>query len=692
MELKTISASISDGSHATRAVAPTYIHVGRHAFYPTNAPECTCGSKTGFVKNDVISVTSIERYQYESEYGLTAPADFTMNNSGSWDRPAGADKIYWADPSTPHVITAYSLPQGFNSVNSATDYNKWKQKDNVYYSALGDPTNTAATDVITFTNNADIIKEDVVTCFKQHVTPNINTLLFFRHALSSVKVAIDIDGFSKNAALDDAEATVTNVIIKQMPTMYKWNQGKELQGNDADPEKDKYAERTGSYGATALESADDTNVKALFGSTVSYNQKKDVKLWEAGKDGNTKYIFYGLAVPRTITTEEEKIVIQFTLNYNDPLGGAEQIHKTFMTELNPISFTSLGKKIEFKDGYCTQINIDVNHGLSNMTIGVKYIGWEASDDESLSVLQKKSPYLDTVKLDSVTKAGEANKEFSTWLYIDTEDENKVKDVDRNDGSADHPYTITTARQLLSFAKEVNSGRSFENQYVLLDANICMQPEITKTTINWIGIGSGENVFNGTFICKSNGITKLQGAPFFTSLGANAVVEGLGITTTSTGVTGDGVLASTNAGKIIACRVNGTVTKSGSLVGGIVGTNSGTIVACSHEGTVDGTGVPAAGIAVTNTGSIIACYHAGEITGSTISGVSDESTGSYYDKKVLKLTTVTDYTACGKTTSELQQKAMVDALNTTIDGAATELGFNHTKHGFTQIAGAYPLAY
>jgi hypothetical protein len=64
-----------------------------------------------------------------------------------------------------------------------------------------------------------------------------------------------------------------------------------------------------------------------------------------------------------------------------------------------------------------------------------------------------------------------------------------------DGSRDNPYLIDDESQLITFAKMVNDGRSFEGQYILLNDDIT----ISSSSL-WNEIGTSEAPFKGNFDC------------------------------------------------------------------------------------------------------------------------------------------------------------------------------------------------
>ena len=205
----------------------------------------------------------------------------------------------------------------------------------------------------------------------------------------------------------------------------------------------------------------------------------------------------------------------------------------------------------------------------------------------------------------------ANVDDATWLYLK---EGKLLDIYGNEGTKENPYRITSASQLLSFAKEVKAGESFSGKFVRLDADITMQSSTAKTNVEsetsnvkpvaWIGIGEDGKSFNGTFLGGDRYINRLYGSPLFVSLGEHACIEQLHITSIGT-IAGSGALANTNDGTIGGCKVIDDVnTTSGALVG----TNNGLIYAsyCTGEtGTTTLIG--------SNSGQVVGCYQSTDLT-------------------------------------------------------------------------------
>ena len=264
----------------------------------------------------------------------------------------------------------------------------------------------------------------------------------------------------------------------------------------------------------------------------------------------------------------------------------------------------------------------------------------------LGELVKKSTYME-MTIDNVSTHFDNGLTIdnATWLYIDHNDEDKVKDVYGNDGNLEHPYVIKSAAQLLSFAKEVNNGYSFSGDYIRLDADITMQASTAKTieegnkygksAVEWIGIGDTDHAFQGTFLGGDRYINRLYGNPLFVNLGDNACVEQLCIT--AIGEVSTGALAGTNNGIIGGCKVIDDVSLA-TGAGALVGSNSstGVIYACYYTGTGNLIG--------TDSGTTKGCYTASDIPSFTdsalktfVSNLNTALSALYNDDKYKSLT-------------------------------------------------------
>lgn len=678
-----IETAIHTGS-VTRAVATVQDYVGRGVDIADSQEK-----EKDFESGDKITLTRIQRT-------ANTISDFTYSNisfsnsGGSWSRTTNPDsRIYWSDAENHHTFIGYSLPD-------ETFVNKWKQKEqnsDAYYSCIGNPENDS--EDIDFTSewdtdgketvsgNEKIKKEDLLLTHdltKKAEPGGSVAKLYFYHALANVRVIVDIRGFSASADAMDTHSRVYDLILKDMPVMYKWQQ------------KDAKAE--------PLTGADDLPT----GSTWTWDLKKDIKTWQPHPDGTGTnaervFTFYALAVPGTTN-----LVMPFKVRYPKPLNPTDTQEKDYTARLD---------NVELKAGYCTTINISLNHSNEEMTVGATYIDWEFKESPDQGSLRKNSVYLDNTDRSKLTIVGDekATLDDAVWLYnemvyngdgqlVAKRDNGKlvIKDIYGHTGdSEDDAYQISTAQQLLSFAYEVSGGNSttgrqtqngvensdftnggmdFSGKYIKLDADIILQPTRNNTSINWIGIGDATHAFKGTFLGGGRIISKLMGSPFFMNLSSAAKVEDLRLQDIEDIGSGTGALAETNAGTILACKVEGKVTStSDNPVGGIVGTNTGTLTGCYHLNMVAGKG-NVAGIAGTNSGTINVCYDASVLTkggSGSAYGIAASNSGtisnSYYNNKLTKVIagvapeegTITS--SEGKTTVEMQKADFAGTLNT-----------------------------
>ena len=560
LEIRGITAAIDgDNVAATRATDETTVTVGRAAF----------------AANDKIVFTEIRRTNSPLK-------EFTYKNirylydGKSWARTeveSGKEKIYWTDGASAHTFVGYSLP--------SSDY-PFDNGDGTYAGELGRDFTTA----IDFSTGNDVMKaEDLLLNFNANTkaeTGGLSTKVSFAHALSQVRVVVDIDDYA--AGDIDKQLTVANMVIQHQPTKFTWT----VQGTNID----------------------------LVPTGQSY---KDIKLFQSG------FTFYGLTTPHL-----DNVDFSFDVTYPKALNPSETVTKTYKGTF---------KNVQFYSGKCTTLTITLNHRNEQMYMSVTYNDWNLVPTPDLGVLRKKSTYM-TMNVDNTaikTHSQVDNIDDAIWLY---ESNNVVKDVYGNDGtSASTAFRITSALQMLAFAKEVNSGYDFTGKYVRLDADITMQSSATASDYEWKGIGEGGNEFNGTFLGGDRYINRLNGSPLFVKLGSNACVEQLHIT--AIGNVTNGTLAGTNAGIIGGCKVIDDVTLSGEGAGALVGTNAstGVIHACYYTGTGNLVGNQTA----ENHGTIVGCYQASDITSFTNSTLTtfvsnlNSSLNKWYDDNSFKRT-------------------------------------------------------
>lgn len=562
LQIKGICASVSDELPMTRAIAKLSDVVGRNAFVAT----------------DRIVFTNIQR----AENPLKA---FTYSNiiydydGNSWERAEGniPEKIYWTDGASYHTFIGYSLP-------SSTYH--WETIDNsTGSSTFAGELGYGLTELDYTSGNEALMAEDLLVNYSDTTkaeSDGLSTKIKFTHALSNVRVVVNIKDFAASSSAVDTQVGISNMVLRSQPCLFTW-------------------------GANSK----DLTVKDF--SEQGTEHIKDLKLWcpkpaGEGTAQSKTFTFYGLTTPQdatfhAINGNDKKLEFSFTVTYPDAMNPNETLTKTYSGTFSGI--------VNFYSGQCTTLNISLNHKNEQMYMDVEYNDWNYVSTPDLGELRKKSTFLDINSTVTIHTDATANVYDATWLYKDGA---QLKDIYGNDGTKEKPYRISTASQLLSFAKEVKGGLTFKGQYIRLDADITMQSSTARTTaedttsttapLSWIGIGDASTAFNGTFLGGDRFINRLSGSPLFVNLGADARIEQLQITCIGN-ISGKGALAETNAGIIGGCKVIDDVSVADGG-GALVGTNTGSIYACYHTGTTQLVGT-------TSADGVIGCYTASDIT-------------------------------------------------------------------------------
>ncbi len=206
------------------------------------------------------------------------------------------------------------------------------------------------------------------------------------------------------------------------------------------------------------------------------------------------------------------------------------------------------------------------------------------------------------------------------------------------GTEEDPYVIPDLGTLERFQKAVESGNSYEGQYVALASSIDMSSkygtDIDGAEVSWTPIGSSGAPFLGTFDGAGyeisglyiNADTDHQG--LFGYLGGDGIIQNL---TVSGMVSGRyqvaGILGYNYGGSVINC-VNNCAVTGATFVGGIVGGNIGSgpllssVQGCSNYGTITCTNASsgnAGGIVGSNSSSnvlIDGCTNYGAVAGAS----------------------------------------------------------------------------
>ena len=160
------------------------------------------------------------------------------------------------------------------------------------------------------------------------------------------------------------------------------------------------------------------------------------------------------------------------------------------------------------------------------------------------------------------------------------------------GTAEDPHRIATAEQLIYFRNQVNGGRTFEGEYIVLTANIdLISTSGTKQGFGTIGevtsvttAGVNGKAFQGVFDARIYEIKNLywNGGDYrglFGYIGEKGKVYNVTVSNVELISTGslNGTIAAVNRGLIDNCVVASGTVKSAGRAGGIVGFNYGGMV-------------------------------------------------------------------------------------------------------------------
>ena len=241
---------------------------------------------------------------------------------------------------------------------------------------------------------------------------------------------------------------------------------------------------------------------------------------------------------------------------------------------------------------------------------------DAIDEAKLALTEEQATQLDFAKYDAAAAAvlalaGEPDANEPAVLADTTGTQPS------GSGTAEDPYQITSAAELIWLRDAVNAG----------EANTCaeLQQDVTHVDETWTSIGTSKHPYTGTFNGNGHTIRVLLdgwGQALFGYVGAVAKLTDIAVTKRQSenySLNASAPLARSNAGTITRCRYSGGMTAKGSL-GGLVYTNSGTIEACYvYAGQLNGgsriemyNGGLAGGIAYENTGTIVNSYFYGDI--------------------------------------------------------------------------------
>lgn len=265
---------------------------------------------------------------------------------------------------------------------------------------------------------------------------------------------------------------------------------------------------------------------------------------------------------------------------------------------------------------------------------------EAQEKEclELAVTSSKLRDMDTIEITKINLEDEIKNQFGDnkdFTVVDNEDGSflvnmngtkRVYYINKTGEVIDEILKISTVDELKAFRDDVNSGNTYEGEYVYLANDIVL--DINE---EWIPIGNRETPFKGTFSGGANEIngiyinsTEIDQALFGYTNNASIMSLGIGENCDITGgrFTAAIVGSAQNNTYIINCYNKSNI-KGNFCTAGIVGqlTINGLISKCYNTGTIIVNGDLAGGICgnADNNSIIQECYNANTITGSNYIG-------------------------------------------------------------------------
>ena len=222
------------------------------------------------------------------------------------------------------------------------------------------------------------------------------------------------------------------------------------------------------------------------------------------------------------------------------------------------------------------------------------------------------------------------------------------------GTAEDPYQIADGAQLARFAAMVNGTLDGTQQNTAacgkLTADILLNDisnwenwnESTKGLNTWTPIGSGSQPFAGTLDGDGHSVSGIYinstanhpGLVGYLEEGGTLQNLGVKASYIKGGYSVGGLCGWNYFGNVTNCYNAGSVTGTGSYVGGVCGMNDGTVTNCYNSGTVAGSS-QVGGVCGLNYATVTNCYNAGNVTGTGdhVGGVCglnyDTVTNCYY---------------------------------------------------------------
>ena len=229
-----------------------------------------------------------------------------------------------------------------------------------------------------------------------------------------------------------------------------------------------------------------------------------------------------------------------------------------------------------------------------------------------------------------------NEKGAFSIMFQNEDKNYRIEKDGTVNKIDITLKIYDADDFKDFMNKVNSGNTFENQYVYLMDNIDFENQTLDTIVGSYTDDTNNKSFAGIFEGNNKTINGLNISKEQDYIGLFAYNTGTirDVILESGSITGEGRvggIASVNAGTIENCHNKGVIINvSGAGGGGIVARSTGEISYCSNSSNIVSETASTVGgiVGALNYTKIINCYNSGNIEAvSNVGGITGRNTGS-----------------------------------------------------------------
>ena len=215
-----------------------------------------------------------------------------------------------------------------------------------------------------------------------------------------------------------------------------------------------------------------------YGETDYYANQTSISITVTPKEG---YTLEGLSI---IPSDSYYDLSKDAFNYSFTIRGNCELQAVWKPTEYTIDYDLGGGTADLPTSYTCEDSVLITDIPFRM--GYRFLGWTGSNGNTPKTFVK------------IEKGSTGNRTYTANWSDD------LWGIESGaDGSADHPYVISTPEGLVYLAETVNSGNSCSGIYFVLENNIDM------STTQFSGIGNQDNPFSGNFDGKRKEISCLS---------------------------------------------------------------------------------------------------------------------------------------------------------------------------------------